>query len=212
MGQTIAEKILASHLLEGSDAVEPGNVVRAWVDLVLLNDVNGPVAFRHFANMGGGPVVNPDKIALVCDHFAPAPSAAGARLIGDMRRFAEEKGIANFFDVGKGGIEHTLAPEQGLIGPGDLIAGGDSHTGTAGAFGAFGTGMSWAGMAAIMMLDETWFRVPESMRFNLRGKKAPFVTGKDVILRALQEIGVDGALYRSMEFGGPGAAGSGRSG
>jgi 3-isopropylmalate/(R)-2-methylmalate dehydratase large subunit len=206
MGQTIAEKILASHLLDGSDAVEPGNVVRAWVDLVLLNDVNGPVAFRHFANMGGGPVANPDKIALVCDHFAPAPSAAGARLIGDMRRFAEEKGIANFFDVGKGGIEHTLAPEQGLIGPGDLIAGGDSHTGTAGAFGAFGTGMSWAGMAAIMMLDETWFRVPESMRFNLRGKKAPFVTGKDVILRALQEIGVDGALYRSMEFGGPGAA------
>jgi len=127
-------------------------------------------------------------------------------MLGDMRRFARDKGIEHFFDVGKGGIEHTLIPEIGLIGPGDLVAGGDSHTGTAGAFNAFGTGMSWSGMAAIMMLDETWFRVPESMRFHLHGKRAPHVTGKDVILRALQDIGVDGALYRSMEFGGPGIA------
>ena len=206
MGKTIAEKILQAHLLDDKAKVEPGEIVRAWVDVVLLNDVNGPIAFRHFENMGGGAVACPQKVVLVCDHFAPAPTAAGARLIGDMRRFAQQKGIEHFFDVGKGGIEHTLAPEQGLIVPGDLIAGGDSHTGTAGAFGAFGTGMSWAGMAAIMVLDETWFKVPESMRFTLRGKKAPFVTGKDVILRALQEIGVDGALYRSMEFGGPGVA------
>ncbi|CAN5515189.1 3-isopropylmalate dehydratase large subunit [soil metagenome] len=205
MPQTIAEKILAAHQIEGDNvAVEPGNVIRARVDLVLFNDANGPVAFRHFANMGGGKVIAPDKVAMVCDHFAPAPSAAGARMLGDMRRFAREKGIVHFFDVGKGGIEHTLIPEIGLIGPGDLVAGCDSHTGTAGAFNAFGTGMSWAGMAAIMKLDETWFRVPESMRFNLHGVKAPFVTGKDVILQVLQDIGVDGALYRSMEFGGPG--------
>jgi 3-isopropylmalate/(R)-2-methylmalate dehydratase large subunit len=206
MGQTIAEKILESHAIEDNARIEPGHIVRARVDLVLLNDVNGPVAFRHFENMGGGDVVCPDKVVLVCDHFAPAPNAAGARLIGDMRRFAKAKGIKNFFDVGKGGIEHTLAPEQGLVGPGDLIGGGDSHTGTAGAFGAFGTGMSWAGMAAIMILDETWFKVPASMRFNLHGKKPKYVTGKDIILKALQEIGVAGGLYKSMEFGGPGVA------
>lgn len=206
MGQTIAEKILEAHRIGGDQHVEPGSVVRAKVDFVLLNDANGPVAFRHFANMGGGKVAVPEKIGLVCDHFAPAPSAAGARMLGDMRRFARDKGIELFFDVGKGGIEHTLIPEQGYIGPGNLVAGGDSHTGTAGAFNAFGTGMSWAGMAAIMMLDETWFRVPESMRFHLLGTKAPYVTGKDVILQILQDIGVDGALYRSMEFGGPGIA------
>lgn len=204
--QTIAEKILEAHRLDERDRVEPGDVVRARVDMVLLNDANGPVAFRHFANMGGGKVVNPDKVMMVCDHFAPAPSAAGARMLGDMRRFATSKGIEHFYDVGKGGIEHTLMPEVGLCGPGDLIAGGDSHTGTAGAFNAFGTGMSWSGMAAIMQIDETWFRVPESMRFTLRGKKAAHVTGKDVILQILQDIGVDGALYRSMEFAGPGLA------
>ncbi|MBV7483794.1 3-isopropylmalate dehydratase large subunit [Bordetella sp. BOR01] len=206
MAQTVAEKILQAHQIDDSQRVEPGNVIRARVDLVLLNDANGPVAFRHFANMGGKRVAIPDKVAMVCDHFAPAPSAAGARMLGDMRRFAREKGIEHFYDVGKGGIEHTLIPEVGLIGPGDLVAGGDSHTGTAGAFNAFGMGMSWSGMAAIMVLDETWFRVPESMRFHLHGKKAPYVTGKDVILHILQEIGVYGALYRSMEFGGPGIA------
>lgn len=206
MPQTIAEKILEAHRIDDRDKVEPGDVIRARVDLVLLNDANGPVAFRHFANMGGGKVAVPDKVAMVCDHFAPAPNAAGARMLGDMRRFARDKGIEHFVDVGKGGIEHTLIPEIGLIGPGDLVAGGDSHTGTAGAFNAFGTGMSWSGMAAIMMLDETWFRVPESMRFHLHGKRAPHVTGKDVILQALRDIGVDGALYRSMEFGGPGIA------
>ncbi|HEY9279153.1 MAG TPA: 3-isopropylmalate dehydratase large subunit [Eoetvoesiella sp.] len=206
MAQTIAEKILETHRINDKDRVEPGNVVRAKVDLVLLNDANGPVAFRHFANMGGGKVICPEKVALVCDHFAPAPNAAGARMLGDMRRFARDKGIEHFYDVGKGGIEHTLIPELGLIGPGDLIVGGDSHTGTAGAFNAFGMGMSWAGMAAIMVLDETWFRVPESMRFHLHGKKSPYVTGKDVILQVLQKIGVYGALYRSMEFGGPGIA------
>jgi len=206
MGKTIAEKILERHSLDDKAQIEPGNIVRAWVDLVLLNDANGPVSIRHFQNMGGEAVASPDKLAMVCDHFAPAPNAPGARMLGDMRRFAKEKGIRHFFDAGKGGIEHTLIPEQGLLGPGDLIAGGDSHTGTAGAFGAFGTGMSWAGMAAIMVLDETWFRVPESLRFNLHGAKPAFVTGKDIILKVLQEIGVDGGLYKSIEFGGPAIA------
>ena len=203
MPQTIAEKILRNHSLDERDEVRPGEFIRARVDLTLLNDVNGPAAFRHFAGMGGTKVSSPDKLALVCDHFAPAPSAAGAQLLSAMRRFAQEKGIENFFDAGKGGIEHTLVPQQGLIGPGDLIAGGDSHTCTAGAFSAFGAGMSWAGMAAIMILDETWFKVPESMRFNVTGKKSAYVTGKDIILQILQKIGVDGALYMSMEFGGP---------
>jgi len=206
MGKTIAEKILESHTLDDGARVEPGNILRARVDLVLLNDANGPVAIRHFENMGGGAVAAPDNLAMVCDHFAPAPNAAAARMLGDMRKFAKEKGIRHFYDAGKGGIEHTLIPEEGLMGPGDLIAGGDSHTGTAGAFGAFGTGMSWAGMAAIMVLDETWFRVPESMRFNLHGAKPRYVTGKDIILKVLQDIGVDGGLYKSLEFAGPGVA------
>jgi 3-isopropylmalate/(R)-2-methylmalate dehydratase large subunit len=204
MGQTIAEKILENHALDDSAKAEPGNILRARVDLTLLNDANGPVAIHHFENMGGGAVASPDNLAMVCDHFAPAPNAAAARMLGIMRKFAKDKGIKHFYDAGKGGIEHTLIPEQGLMGPGDLIAGGDSHTGTAGAFGAFGTGMSWAGMAAIMVLDETWFRVPESMRFNLHGTKAAHVTGKDIILKVLQDIGVDGGLYKSIEFAGPG--------
>lgn len=203
MPQTIAEKILRNHSIEEKDEVRPGEFIRARVDLTLLNDVNGPFAFRHFEAMGGTKVAAPENLALVCDHFAPAPSAAGAALLSKMRRFAEEKGIENFFDVGKGGIEHTLIPQQGLIGPGDLIAGGDSHTCTAGAFSAFGAGMSWAGMAGIMAINETWFKVPESIRFNVTGKKSNFVTGKDIILQILQKVGVDGALYMSMEFGGP---------
>lgn len=204
MGKTIAEKILESHLIDDAVRVEPGAVVRARVDIVLINDVNSTLAFRHFENMGGGAVAAPDKVVLVCDHFAPAPHASGARLAKDMRRFAAEKGIRHFFDAGKGGIEHTLLPEQGLIGPGDLITGGDSHTGTAGAFSTFATGMSWAGLAGIMMLDETWFRVPESMRIVLAGDKPKFVTGKDIILKVLQDFGgVAGGLYKSMEFAGP---------
>lgn len=203
MGKTIAQKILESHLVERGACVEPGMVVRACVDTVLINDVNSTLAFRHFENMGGGPVAAPDKVVLVCDHFAPAPHASGARLAKGMRRFAAEKGVEHFFDAGKGGIEHALLPEQGLIGPGDLVVGGDSHTGTAGAFGAFATGMSWAGLAGIMMLDETWFRVPESMRILLAGDKPRFVTGKDIILKLLQDLGVAGALYKSMEFAGP---------
>ena len=206
MGKTIAEKILESHALDDNARAEPGNILRARVDLVLLNDANGPVAIHHFGNMGGEAVASPDNLAMVCDHFAPAPNAAAARMLGIMRKFAKDKGIKHFYDAGKGGIEHTLIPEEGLMGPGDLIAGGDSHTGTAGAFGAFGTGMSWAGMAAIMVLDETWFRVPESMRFNLHGTKPAHVTGKDIILKVLQDIGVDGGLYKSIEFAGPGVA------
>jgi 3-isopropylmalate/(R)-2-methylmalate dehydratase large subunit len=203
MGLTIAEKILASHRLDERDEIAPGKVIRARVDLVLINDVNGPVSFRHFKNMGATKVAAPDKVCLVCDHFAPAPNAPGAQLLSDMRRFADAQGIEHFYDVGKGGIEHTLAPEQGLVGPGNLVAGGDSHTCTAGAFGAFGTGMSWAGIAAILALDETWFRVPASIRYELKGEKQAYVTGKDIILKALELGGGDGALYKSMEFGGP---------
>jgi 3-isopropylmalate/(R)-2-methylmalate dehydratase large subunit len=206
MAKTIAEKILESHAIDDRQRVQPGEIVRARVDLCLLNDINGPGAFIHFENMKIGRVASPDKLALVVDHFAPAPNALGARLGVNMRKFAEEKGIHNFWDLGKGGIEHTLIPQEGLIGPGNIMVGGDSHTTTAGAFGAFGTGMSWAGIAAILALDETWFRVPESMRFHLHGRKPQYVTGKDVILKIMQDISASGALYKSMEFGGPGVA------
>lgn len=206
MGQTIAEKILEAHVVHDTARLEPGAIVRARVDVVLINDVNSTLTFRHFENMGGGAVAAPDKVVLVCDHFAPAPHASGARLAKDLRRFAAAQGIKHFFDAGKGGIEHTLLPEQGLIGPGDLVVGGDSHTCTAGAFGAFAAGMSWAGLAAIMMLDETWFRVPESIRIVLSGDKPKFVTGKDIILKVLQNLGVAGGLYKSLEFSGPALA------
>ena len=206
MGKTIAEKVLQSHVIDDRQKVVPGQIVRARVDLCLLNDINGPGAFIHFDNMKIRRVASPDKLALVVDHFAPAPNAQGARLGVNMRKFAAEKGIKLFYDLGKGGIEHTLIPEEGLVGPGDIIVGGDSHTTTAGAFGAFATGMGWAGIAAILALDETWFKVPQSMRFTVTGKKAPFVTGKDVILGIMQNISASGALYKSMEFGGPGVA------
>lgn len=203
MGKTIAEKILAAHVIDDKQRVITGEIVRARVDLCLLNDINGPGAFIHFDKMRIKRVASPDKLALVVDHFAPAPNAQGARLGVNMRKFAAEKGIRHFYDLGKGGIEHTLIPEEGLVGPGDIIVGGDSHTTTAGAFGAFGTGMSWAGIAAILALDETWFKVPQSMRFHLHGDKPRFVTGKDVILKIMQDISASGALYKSMEFGGP---------
>ncbi len=204
MGRTIAEKILASHVIDDKQRVAPGEIVRARVDLCLLNDINGPGAFIHFDNMRIRHVASPDKLALVVDHFAPAPNALGAQLGVNMRKFAAEKGIRHFYDLGKGGIEHTLIPQEGLIGPGDIVVGGDSHTTTFGAFGAFGTGMSWAGIAGVLALDETWFKVPRSVRFHVHGDKPRFVSGKDIILKIMQDISASGALYKSMEFGGPG--------
>ena len=204
MGQTMAEKILARHATSGE--VEPGRIIRAWVDRVLLNDVSGPLSFKQFREMGATRVAEPERVVLVCDHFAPAPSVAAAHGLKAMRQFAEEQQIPHYFEVGQGGIEHTLLPERGLIAPGDLIIGGDSHTCTYGAFNAFGTGLGSTDIAAAMALGELWFLVPESVRFTFRGTKHPYVTGKDIILRVLREIGADGATYQAMEFAGEGIA------
>jgi 3-isopropylmalate/(R)-2-methylmalate dehydratase large subunit len=204
MGQTMAEKILARHAISGE--IAPGRIVRARVDCVLLNDVSGPLSFKQFREMGATRVADPEGVVLVCDHFAPAPSLAAAHGLRAMRLFAQEQQIPHFYDVGQGGIEHTLLPERRLIAPGDLIIGGDSHTCTYGAFNAFGTGLGSTDIAAAMALGELWFLVPESVRFTFAGAKRPYVTGKDIILRVLREIGADGATYQAMEFDGEGIA------
>lgn len=198
--RTLAEKILAHHAVAGE--VRPGAIIRARVDRVLLNDVSGPIAFRQFEAMGADTVFDAGRIVLVCDHFAPAPTLQAAATHRVMRDFAARHGLPHFFDAGQGGIEHTLLPEQGLVGPGELIAGGDSHTCTYGAFNAFGTGLGSTDIAAAMALGEVWFMVPETTAVEFRGRPGRFVTGKDLILRLLQEIGSAGAVYQALEFGG----------
>jgi len=204
MGRTIAEKILEAHAVDGGP-VQLGAVVQARVDRILLNDISGPMAFAQFQRMGGRRVPAPEKVVLVCDHFVPAPTLAAAHALKEMRTFARAQGIQHFYDVGQG-IEHTLLPERGLVSPGALIIGGDSHTCTYGAFDAFGTGLGSTDIAAALALGRLWFLVPSSVRFEFHGSKRPFVTGKDVILRILGEIGADGATYQCMEFGGEGLA------
>ncbi len=205
MGKTIAEKILEAHALDGGP-VQPGAIVQARVDRILLNDISGPMAFAQFRRMGGQRVAGSEKVALVCDHFVPPPTLAAAHALSEMRAFARTQEIEHFYDVGQGGIEHTLLPERGLVSPGALIIGGDSHTCTYGAFNAFGAGLGSTDIAAALALGHLWFLVPRSIRFELRGSKRLFVTGKDIILRILGEIGADGATYQCMEYGGDGLA------
>lgn len=206
-GYTISEKILMSHRVDGDGPVQPGQIVRARVDRVLLNDVSGPLAFQQFEQMGASTLADPERVVLVADHFAPPPSIAAAHGLHQMRVFSERFGVNHFYDIGQGGIEHSLLPEKNLVAPGDLIIGGDSHTCTYGAFNAFGTGLGSTDIAAAMALGELWFRVPESLYFEFTGAGGPYVTGKDFILRVIEEIGVDGATYRAMEFGGEGIYG-----
>jgi 3-isopropylmalate/(R)-2-methylmalate dehydratase large subunit len=200
MPQTIIEKILAAHC--GRDEVHPGDFISARVDLVLANDITAPIAIREFGRTGAGRVFDPERIVLVADHSCPAKDIASAQQAQVMRRFAREQGIRNFYDVGRMGIEHALLPEQGLVGPGDLVIGADSHTCTYGALGAFATGVGSTDAAVTMALGECWFRVPETMRFVLHGRRREWVGGKDLILYIIGLIGVDGALYRAMEFTG----------
>lgn len=200
--RTIAQKILAAH---GVDDVTPGAFGLARVDLVLLNEVSGGVAMQEFAKMGAERVFDPDRIALVADHFVPAKDARSAEFVARLRAFAREQGIEHYWEVGAtpdAGIEHTLLPEQGLVWPGDFIPGGDSHTCTYGAFGALGTGMGSTDMAAAMALGEVWVRVPESIRVTYAGTPGPYVTGKDLILAYIGRAGVSGASYASLEFEG----------
>lgn len=201
---TMTEKILASAA--GLDQVHPGQLIMADLDLVLGNDITSPVAIREFPKFGKERVFDKEKIALVPDHFTPNKDIKAAELCLQVRQFAKHECIKNYFEVGEVGIEHALLPEKGLVTAGDVVIGADSHTCTYGALGAFSTGVGSTDMAAGMAIGKAWFKVPEVIRFNLSGKLGKGVSGKDVILHIIGMIGVDGALYESMEFTGEGVA------
>ncbi len=200
----MTQKILAAHA--GLDQVEAGQLIEARLDLVLGNDITSPVAINEFEKCGADSVFDKDRIALVLDHFTPNKDIKAAEQCRQVRGFAGKYDIRNFFDVGRMGIEHALLPEQGLVVPGDCIIGADSHTCTYGAVGAFSTGVGSTDMAAGMISGKAWFKVPSAIRVVLTGKLPQWVSGKDVILHLIGQIGVDGALYKSLEFTGDGVA------
>lgn len=202
MGMTMTQKILASHA--GLDEVKAGQLVNAKLDLVLGNDVTTPVAIKEFEKMEAQKVFDKNKIAIVPDHFTPNKDIKAAEQCKCVREFVRHKEIKNYFEIGEMGIEHALIPEKGLAVPGDVIIGADSHTCTYGALGAFSTGVGSTDMAAGMATGEAWFKVPDAIKFVLKGNMNPWVSGKDVILHIIGMIGVDGALYKSMEFTGEG--------
>lgn len=199
---TITQKILAAHC--EAEKVEAGELIKVKTDLVLGNDITSPVAINEFEKYGFDKVFDNERIALVMDHFAPNKDIKAAEQCKQCRDFANKYNIKHYYDVGDMGVEHALLPEKGLIAPGELIIGADSHTCTYGAFGAFSTGVGSTDMAAAMATGEVWFKVPSAIKFNLKGKLKPNVSGKDVILHIIGNIGVDGALYKSMEFTGEG--------
>ena len=202
MGMTMTQKILAAHC--GREYVRAGDIIMADCDMVLGNDITAPVAINEFHKTGKTRVFDREKIALVLDHFVPNKDIKSAQNSKKVRDFAGEMGIVNFFDVGNMGIEHALLPEKGLVTAGDLVIGADSHTCTYGALGAFSTGVGSTDMAPAMAIGKVWLKVPAAIRFDLSGKLGRYVTGKDLILHIIGMIGVDGALYRSMEFSGEG--------
>ena len=202
MGMTMTQKILAAHC--GREYVRAGDIIMADCDMVLGNDITAPVAINEFHKTGKTRVFDREKIALVLDHFVPNKDIKSAQNSKKVRDFAVEMGIVNFFDVGNMGIEHALLPEKGLVTAGDLVIGADSHTCTYGALGAFSTGVGSTDMAAAMAIGKVWLKVPAAIRFDLSGKLNKYVTGKDLILHIIGMIGVDGALYQSMEFSGEG--------
>jgi 3-isopropylmalate/(R)-2-methylmalate dehydratase large subunit len=204
MGMTMTQKILAAHA--GLEAVTPGQLIKAKLDIVLGNDITTPVAVNEFKKAGFEGVFDKDKIAIVLDHFVPNKDIKAAEQSKQCREFACAHCVSHFYDVGKMGIEHALLPEQGVVTAGDCIIGADSHTCTYGALGAFSTGVGSTDMAAGMATGTAWFKVPAAIRFNLTGKLSENCSGKDVILTIIGMIGVDGALYKSMEFTGPGVA------
>lgn len=200
MSMTITEKIIAAHA--GKDYVRPGELVDVKIDLALANDVTAPGVIKEFKKIGVDQVFDADKVVLVPDHFAPNRDVDSAQQCKVVREFAREKEITNYFEVGRMGIEHALLPEMGLVLPGDLVIGADSHTCTYGALGAFSTGMGSTDLAAAIATGETWLKVPPSIKFVLSGSPRPWVGGKDYILYIIGMIGVDGALYKAMEFAG----------
>ena len=202
MGMTMTQKILAAHA--GLSEVKAGQLIEANLDLVLGNDITSPVAINEMKKMDNQTVFDKDKIALVMDHFIPNKDIKSAENCKCCRDFAGEHRITNYFDVGEMGIEHALLPEKGLVVAGDAVIGADSHTCTYGALGAFSTGVGSTDMAAGMVTGKAWFKVPSAIRFELVGKPGKWISGKDVILHIIGMIGVDGALYQSMEFTGEG--------
>lgn len=202
MGMTMTQKILAAHA--GLDSVQAGQLIEADLDLVLGNDVTTPVAIHEMEKFNKKEVFDKTKIALVMDHFTPNKDIKSAEHCKCVRQFSAVNEIKNFFDVGSMGIEHALLPEKGLIVAGETCIGADSHTCTYGALGAFSTGVGSTDMAAGMVTGKAWFKVPSAIKFNIVGEKAPYISGKDVILHIIGMIGVDGALYKSMEFVGDG--------
>ena len=202
MGMTMTQKILAAHA--GKESVAAGELIEANLDLVLGNDITSPVAINEMARMNKKNVFDKDKIALVMDHFIPNKDIKSAENCKCCRQFAMRHEISHYYDVGKMGIEHALLPEEGLTVAGDSIIGADSHTCTYGALGAFSTGVGSTDMAAAMVTGKAWFKVPSAIKFELSGKPSKWVSGKDIILHIIGMIGVDGALYKSMEFAGDG--------
>ena len=204
MGMTMTQKILAAHA--GLESVEAGQLIEANLDLVLANDITGPVAIHEVEKLNKKTVFDKDKVALVPDHFAPNKDIKSAEHCKCVREYAKEHGITNYFEVGQMGIEHALLPEKGLIVAGETCIGADSHTCTYGALGAFSTGVGSTDMGCGMITGQAWFKVPSAIKFILTGKPSKWVSGKDVILHIIGMIGVDGALYKSMEFTGDGVA------
>ncbi len=200
-GMTVTEKILARAA--GRDSVRPGDLIMAEVDLAMGNDITAPVAIRRFRELGLDRVWDPSRIALVPSHFVPSKDIASAGLVTAMREFAREQGIEHYFEVGRGGIEHILLPEQALALPGAVIIGADSHSCTYGALGCFSAGVGSTDLAAVLATGRIWLRVPESMKFVYTGVPGPWVMGKDLILAVIARIGDDGAAYRAMEHAGP---------
>ena len=202
MGMTMTQKILAAHA--GLESVQAGELILANLDLVLGNDITSPVAIKEFAKLGKESVFDKEKVTMVMDHFAPNKDIKAAEQCKMCRGFCGEQEITHFYDVGQMGIEHALLPEKGLVTAGNVVIGADSHTCTYGALGAFSTGVGSTDMACGMAIGKAWFKVPSAIRFVLKGKLQKYVSGKDVILHIIGKIGVDGALYRSMEFTGEG--------
>jgi 3-isopropylmalate/(R)-2-methylmalate dehydratase large subunit len=197
---TITEKILAAHA--GLPEVTPGQLIECSLDIVLANDVTAPIAIREFRRTGIDRVFDPERIALVPDHYTPNKDIKSAEQAKIVREFAREQGVTHYYEIGCMGVEHALLPEQGVVGPGDVIIGADSHTCTYGALGAFATGVGSTDAAVGMAVGTAWFKVPSSIKFEITGQLQPWVGGKDIILHVIGMIGVDGALYQAMEFTG----------
>jgi len=200
VAKTLAQKILQRHSLD--EVKEAGRIVRCKTSMVLANDITAPLAIDSFRKMGANKVFDREKVALVCDHFTPNKDIDSAEQVKKVRLFAREMDVVHYYEGGNAGVEHALLPELGLVGPGDVVVGADSHTCTYGGLGAFATGMGSTDIAAAMALGETWFKVPETIRVIFAGKPDKYVTSKDLILHLIGLIGVDGALYRALEFAG----------